>query len=117
MQRYEENAFVKCNCRATNAYRDCWALAYLINVYVHPYVLRWFERQGVKIDQEAYALEQMVQWIWRSAIRDRKKVKLYIPSSRMRRLLKQWLGWKEINQTKMTSKMKSKVRIHRTLRH
>ena len=32
----------------------------------------------------------MVQWIWRSAIRDGNEVNLYIPSRRMRELL---IGW------------------------
>jgi len=33
----------------------------------------------------------MIQWIWRSAIRDGKEIWVYIPSRRMRELLKKWL--------------------------
>ena len=33
----------------------------------------------------------MIQWIWRSAIRDGKEVWVYVPSRRMRDLLRQWL--------------------------
>lgn len=116
--RYEKKSFVSCNCRATNAYGDRKALAYLINVYVNPYVKRWFEQQGVMVDEEAYALSQMVQWIWRSAIRNGEFVKLYLPSARMRRLLMQWLyeGEEEKPQTKMLSKKQSKVHVPRTLK-
>jgi hypothetical protein len=33
----------------------------------------------------------MIQWIWRSAIRDGEEVYLYIPSKRMRTLLTDWM--------------------------
>ena len=33
----------------------------------------------------------MVQWIWRSAIRDGGEVYLYIPSKRMRTILTKWI--------------------------
>ena len=39
----------------------------------------------------------MIQWIWRSAIRDGGEVYLYIPSSRMRMLLINWID--EISNT------------------
>ena len=40
---------------------------------------------------DEYALSEMIQWIWRSAIRDGKEIWVYIPSRRMRELLKKWL--------------------------
>ena len=33
----------------------------------------------------------MVQWIWRSAIRDGDEIYIYIPSKRMRTLLINWM--------------------------
>lgn len=84
-------AFCPCNARATNAYGTRHHLAYLINVYDHPYVIRWFKERGVTVDQDAFALSQLLQWIWRSAIRNGEAVDLYLPSSRMRRLLTDWL--------------------------
>jgi hypothetical protein len=33
-----------------------------------------------------------LQWIFRSAIREQKDVKLYLPSKRMRKLLHEWSG-------------------------
>ena len=35
----------------------------------------------------------MLQWLWRSALRDGKHIILYIPSKRMRDLLKAWLNF------------------------
>jgi hypothetical protein len=33
----------------------------------------------------------MLQWIWRSAIRNGKPVELYLPSRRMREILEAWI--------------------------
>jgi hypothetical protein len=44
------------------------------------------------MDKEAYALSEMVQWIWRSAIRKGEDIWIYIPSRRMRTLLQDWLA-------------------------
>lgn len=85
-------AFCPCNARATNEFRKRNNLAYLVNVYDHPYILRWFANQGITVDQNAFALSQLLQWIWRSAIREGKPVRMYIPSCRMRRLFLTWLG-------------------------
>ena len=43
------------------------------------------------MEENEYALGEMIQWIWRSAIRDGKEIWIYVPSRRMRELLKQWL--------------------------
>jgi len=76
--------FCPCNARATNEYRGRKYLAYLLNVYEQPYTIKWFKQKGTQIDQDAFALSQLLQWIWRSAIRDGEAIKLYLPSKRMR---------------------------------
>lgn len=89
------NGYKKCflsyNARATNAYRDRHYLAYCVNVYFHPVLKRYFQSQGVDIHEDRYALSEMIQWIWRSAIRCGEEIWIYVPSSRMRGLLKGWL--------------------------
>lgn len=52
---------------------------------------KFYQMHGVEVDEDMYALSIMVQWIWRSAIRDGNEVYLYIPSSRMRSLLISWI--------------------------
>jgi len=52
----------------------------------------YFTRYNIIIDQDIYALAEMLQFIWRSAIRDNKSINLYIPSRRMRELLIHWLN-------------------------
>lgn len=83
--------FLSCNARGTNAYRNRNCLAYCVNIYHNPIVRNYFSSQGVEIKDDEYALSEMVQWIWRSAIRDGEDIWLYIPSKRMRDLFVGWL--------------------------
>ena len=85
------NSNLSYNCRATNKYRHADALAYLVNLYPNTGLYNWFYAQGYPIDQDQYALSIMVQWIWRSAIRDGNEVTIYVPSTRMRSLLYGWI--------------------------
>lgn len=93
--------FIPCNARATNDYGDRTVLAYMINLYTNPYVKRYFSNKNqtdgtdIEVDQDMHALACMLQWIWRSAIRNGEKIAIYIPSDRMRKLLLKWLDGKE----------------------
>ena len=54
--------------------------------------IRFLESKGVTVDEDGFALSEMLQFIWRSAIRDNKEINIYIPSSRMRNLLVGWIN-------------------------
>lgn len=84
--------FLACNARSTNKYGNCYNLAYCLNVYLHPSVSQFFRQKGIVIDEELYALSEMIQWIWRSRIRNGESINIYIPSIRMRMLLESWLN-------------------------
>lgn len=83
--------FLACNARATNKYAECYNLAYCVNIYLHPAISQFFYQKGIKVDEDLYGLSEMIQWIWRSRIRNGEKINIYIPSVRMRTLLKSWL--------------------------
>ena len=83
--------FLSSNIRATNEYRDRIAVAYLVNKFFNPYVKNFFTLNGVEVNEDAFAVSEMLQFIWRSAIRDGEEIWLYIPSSRMRMLLEDWI--------------------------
>lgn len=83
--------FVPCNARASNQWRNKRYLAYCVNIYEHPDAADYFEMLGYPLDVDKLALSEMIQWIWRSAIRDGKEIWIYIPSSRMRGLLEDWI--------------------------
>ena len=85
------SGFLACNSRATNAYRDRTVLAYPINRFLAPEIKNFFAERDISIDIDQWALSEMIQWIWRSAIRDGKKISIYIPSARMRSLLEKWI--------------------------
>ena len=84
-------SFLSCNARATNKWKDRWAVAYVINRFLDPNVKTFFSKKNIVIDEDGYALSEMIQFVWRSAIRDNKEIWLYIPSRRMRTLFKDWL--------------------------
>lgn len=83
--------FVSCNAKATNDYRNKKTLAYLINLYPYPQLIQFFEMNGVELNQDLYAISELLQWIWRSAIRDEEYIDLYLPSVRMSELLGMWV--------------------------
>ena len=83
--------FLSSNMRATNEYRDRTAVAYLVNKFFNPYIRTFFIINGISVDEDAYAVSEMLQFIWRSAIREGKEIELYIPSRRMRELLIKWM--------------------------
>lgn len=87
-----KGCFAPCNIRATNDYIHKTALAYCVNRYLNPEYIDYFLEYGIKVDQDMFALSEMIQWIWRSAIRDGKPINIYIPSRRMRELLIWWLN-------------------------
>ena len=86
------NNFLQSSARATNEYRGCTDIAYMVNRFADPNITKFFASKDVSIDAQAYALSEMLQWIWRSAIRDDKPINLYIPSKRMRELLINWIN-------------------------
>lgn len=83
-------SFLQCNARATNEYADRHTLAYMFNRYMHPHERAFFEDRGISVNQDLLAVSDLLQWIWRSRIRNGEAVRLYLPSSRMRSLLLAW---------------------------
>ena len=45
----------------------------------------------MKMDWDQYALAIMIQWVWRSRIRNGQEIWLYVPSRRMRELFLKWM--------------------------
>jgi len=87
------------NARATNNYINTDVVAYLINKYVDPFYIAFFASKDIVIDQDEFALSEMLQWVFRSAIREGKPIQLYVPSERMRTLLYQFLNNEKIEFT------------------
>lgn len=84
--------FVPCNARGTNNFRDKKALAYLINLFMIPDTKKFINHYNIEFNEDLFALSTLLQWIWRSQIRDGKEINIYIPSERMRTLLQNWIN-------------------------
>lgn len=89
-KRYSD-CFASINMRASNNWSDRTSVAYLVNRFMNLDICNYFENDDIRPDQNLFALSEMLQFIWRSAIRKNKPINLYIPSSRMRGLLKDWI--------------------------
>lgn len=67
------------------------SIAYLMNLYPNIYDIIFFRLNNMKIDDDKYALSELVQLIFRSRLKDKEPINIYIPSKRMRTLLENWL--------------------------
>ena len=86
-------SFLSCNSKSTNDYGNRHVVAYLINLFQKPANSYYYKSHGIKTVSTGFALTEMLQFIWRSAIRNGEKIKLYIPSKRMRNLLIAWIDY------------------------
>ena len=90
-KRYSKQ-FLSYTTRATNQYKHIENMAFMLNLFMNPNEVNYFIGQNVKINEELLAISDMLQWIFRSSIRDNKPINIYIPSLRMRNLLSDWLN-------------------------
>ncbi|WP_424832481.1 hypothetical protein [Ruegeria sp.] len=106
-------SFVPNTTRGTNDHIGCTAAVYLYDQNPNPQLLTFLrmkrDSNEARRFSDAYALTELVQWLFRSAIRvgglngtgraytPRRRVTLYMPSQRMRNLLLNWLLSGEVN--------------------
>lgn len=83
--------FVAFNARATNEYRNRKQLAYTVNVYSNPVLINYCRSYGCSVNQDSYATSVLIQWLFRSALREGEPVHLLLPSKRMQILLNAWI--------------------------
>lgn len=85
-------AFLPMNIRATNDYRNYTLCMYAVNIFKNPVEMNYLRANNIQPDEDTFALSEMIQFIWRGAIRQGKPMKVLILSERMRNLLIKWLG-------------------------
>ncbi|MGE6541102.1 DEAD/DEAH box helicase family protein [Bacillus luti] len=84
-------SFLSFTTRATNEFKDKSVLAFCLNRFMIPIEKQFFTQRDIKVDQDLLALSDLLQWIFRSRIREGQPIEIYIPSKRMRTLLYKWL--------------------------
>ena len=67
------------------------ALAYLVNFFMSPEIRQFVNHYDLIFDEDMCSLSALLQWMWRSQIRNGKPIDIYIPSERMRELLNNWI--------------------------
>lgn len=93
----ENRCFLPLNARATNEYGDRHVLAYAYNMNSNSSIDKYFGKrcnmdgQPISIDKDLFSLGCLIQWVWRSAIRNGEAIWIYLPSPRMKKLLERWL--------------------------
>lgn len=86
--------WVASNARATNNYSNRHNLAFMLDLYPHPEISKYFGERGASLSRDTFALAGLIQWVWRSAIRVGEPITLFLPSYRMTNLFKDWLDGK-----------------------
>jgi hypothetical protein len=86
--------FAPLNIRATNDYMEKTSIVYPINRYLRPIIINFFLKHNIEVNQETFALSELIQFIFRGAIRRGEPINVYIPSKRMRILLQDWINEK-----------------------
>ena len=87
--------YIPMNAKATNEYKDANVLVYLVNRFINPHLYNFIKNYcptGTDFSEELYALSELIQWIWRSSIRDNNPICIYIPSERMLNILLNWIN-------------------------
>ena len=72
-KRYSKQ-FLSYTTRATNQYKHIENMAFMLNLFMNPNEVNYFIGQNVKINEELLAISDMLQWIFRSSIRDNKPI-------------------------------------------
>lgn len=86
-----EECFLYSSCKATNDYRYKDTLVHAYNRYPNTAIQRYLRDYGHPIDQDEFALSELLQWIFRSRIRDNLPINLSILNYRMDELFNDWL--------------------------
>lgn len=97
VRNVKTECFLPLNARASNMYKDRHNLAYVYNMNSNPSYDKYFAKRldtngnPIAINNDLFALGCLIQWIWRSAIRDNEEIWIFIPAPRMRNLLIEWM--------------------------
>ena len=84
-------SFLAFNTQSINEYRNHDLVMHTVNLYRNPTEVRYFKWRGVDFDGDLWALGVLLQFVWRSSLRQGQPTKVLVISKRMRKLLTDWL--------------------------
>ena len=78
--------------KATNIYADRSFLVHAYNRYPNLVVKAYLQDYAYPPNEDRFALSEMIQWIWRSRVRNDQPIFLCVLNKRMEKLLLEWLN-------------------------
>lgn len=90
--RIREEHFIAYNKRATNQYSNRKLAIHAYNLYMNLAVKSYLQDYGFIINEDSYALNQAIQWVFRGCIRKGERMSLVFLSQRMQSVFKDWLS-------------------------
>lgn len=84
-------AHIPWNIKAVNNFKDHSYCVYGVNIFKDPTEVEYMRSLGVEVESDTWSLSEMIQFIYRGAIRQNRPMKLMVFSKRMRGLLEEWL--------------------------
>lgn len=86
--------FVSCTTKATNAYSGCHVVGVFMQHFLNVPIKQFLSAQGIKVNEEEYALSELLQFVWRSNIRteDTAPVYVFIGSKDLYARLSAWIA-------------------------
>ena len=88
----KRSGHIPCNARASNEYASKVVMVHAYDRHPHVSVINYLRGVGVQYSKERFALNELLQWLWRSAIRNGEPIHVAILSNRMRTLFLSWLN-------------------------
>ena len=85
-------SFLPLNIRATNKYADYSLCMYTVNLYKNPVEVGYLRYNNIRVNEEDFALSEMIQFIWRGCIRKGEPMVVAVGSKRMYLLFLNWLN-------------------------
>lgn len=86
----EQAVWIANTTRGTNDYKEIGHAIYLYDQYLNPAVKQWLGATNQQQDQ--YALSELLQWLYRTRLREGQTCTVYMGSNRMKSLLDKWMA-------------------------
>ncbi len=83
--------FIACNVRATNKYAHKTLAIHAYTLHPNTAVKSYMQDMGFTCNDDTYALNMLLQWLFRGCIRNDQPMKVAMFSGKMNKLLKDWL--------------------------
>jgi len=84
--------WIYCGTKATNMWSHKSIAVHAYNRYVNTAIKAYLQDYGTPPDDDMFALSEMVQWIFRTCIRNDEPLQLCVLNNRMKGLLCNWLN-------------------------